>query len=180
MKCPRRPYDPNGVYQLPDEDTWRDDGTCSYCGSLNPDTLMARAESGEFELGPTDKGYKVYVKVLSGPKLKQTWRDCPRDDMSDRSALKLLIEKGRLVVGKKDADSIAELQAALARMPCVMGPDECTHWTTREVDHGKFYFMHLSEEQMRRFVDLYNAKTMKIGYPGHFYALPYFMKAAQG
>ena len=59
---------------------------------------------------------------------------------------------------------------------------------------SKFYFQHLSEEQMREFVDLYNARPhrqyndasltptdnnnepgMKIGYPGHFYQPPYFM-----
>lgn len=57
----------------------------------------------------------------------------------------------------------------------------------------KFYFQHLSEDQMREFVDLYNARPrrdysagdmtftggegegMKVGYPGHFYSSPYFM-----
>ena len=60
--------------------------------------------------------------------------------------------------------------------------------------HGKFYFQHLSEEQRREFVDLYNARPrrtysdtgmtfavtgastgMAVGYPGHFYVLPFFM-----
>lgn len=40
--------------------------------------------------------------------------------------------------------------------------------------HGKFYYMHLSKEQRRRFVELLNEKKMKIGYPGCFYVLPYF------
>ena len=40
---------------------------------------------------------------------------------------------------------------------------------------GKFYFMHMSEEQMQKFIDLINAKEMKIGMPGHFYTRPYFV-----
>lgn len=40
---------------------------------------------------------------------------------------------------------------------------------------GKFYFQHLSEEQMREFIDLLNARRLNIGYPGHFYVLPYFI-----
>lgn len=39
---------------------------------------------------------------------------------------------------------------------------------------GKFYFQHLSNEQRDEFVTLHNDKTMKIGYPGHFYVRPYF------
>ena len=40
---------------------------------------------------------------------------------------------------------------------------------------AKFYYQHLSDEQMRKFVVLYNDKTMKIGYPGRFYVMPFFM-----
>jgi hypothetical protein len=58
------------------------------------------------------------------------------------------------------------------------GPDDCVHWVTEEQDHGKFYFQHLSEEQMKRFVDLYNDQTIKCGYPGYFYVNPFFMKSA--
>lgn len=42
-------------------------------------------------------------------------------------------------------------------------------------DVAKFYYQHLSEDQRRRFVDLYNDHTMKIGYPHHFYVNPFFM-----
>jgi hypothetical protein len=44
-----------------------------------------------------------------------------------------------------------------------------------DTDIGKFYYQHLSDEQRQEFVALVNDKTMKIGYPGHFYRLPYFM-----
>lgn len=40
----------------------------------------------------------------------------------------------------------------------------------------KFYFQHLSTEQKQRFVDLLNSKRFTIGYPGSFYALPFFIK----
>lgn len=38
----------------------------------------------------------------------------------------------------------------------------------------KFYFQHLEEDQRREFVDLINTSALKIGYPGHFYVLPFF------
>lgn len=145
MYCPRGPG-PDTPFHSPfnGEMEWRDDGTCSYCGSLNPDTLMERLEAGDIEVGPTDKSYKIYVRNNGGQPFKQTYREgC---DM-----------------GKPGSS-------------CT-GPDDCAHWTTREVEQTKFYFQHLSKEQMVRFVELLNEKKMKVGYPGHFYVTPYFCKA---
>jgi hypothetical protein len=58
-------------------------------------------------------------------------------------------------------------------------------WTTTESDDNKFYFVHLSQEQKKEFVELYNRSVteqnpslMKIGYPGHFCRFPYFMAPA--
>jgi hypothetical protein len=56
------------------------------------------------------------------------------------------------------------------------GPDDCTHWTVRETNQGKFYFQHLSEVQMQRFVDLYNEKKLKMHGGYHFYVAPFFMR----
>lgn len=56
------------------------DGTCDWCGSLNPDVLMARLEEGDVELVPTDKSYKVYVRNRGGERFRQAWRDCPRGE----------------------------------------------------------------------------------------------------
>ena len=59
MKCERR----KEVYRalVEDvEDTWGEDNTCSYCGSLNPDEVFKRIEAGE-EIIPTDKSYKIYI-----------------------------------------------------------------------------------------------------------------------
>ena len=44
---------------------------------------------------------------------------------------------------------------------------------------AKFYFQHLSEAGKDRFIAMLNSKAMKLGYPGHFYALPYFVTRAR-
>lgn len=43
----------------------------------------------------------------------------------------------------------------------------------------KFYFQHLDQAGRDKFIELYNANRMRIGYPGHFYSLPYFCKRVQ-
>lgn len=43
----------------------------------------------------------------------------------------------------------------------------------------KFYYQHLSDEQMNRFIELANNGTMKIGYPGRFYVRPFFVEIAK-
>jgi hypothetical protein len=101
--CPRRqqeigPWDRNAA------DSWRANGTCSFCGSMHPDEFMRRAEAGE-EIDPTDKDYKAYVGA-----------------------------------------------------------------------RAKFYFQHLSGAQQQRFIELLNAGTIKLGYPGHFYVRPFFVR----
>jgi hypothetical protein len=40
----------------------------------------------------------------------------------------------------------------------------------------KVYFQHLSEDQKREFVDLYNSGTVNLGVPGVFYVMPFFMR----
>lgn len=132
-------------------DAYRDDNTCSYCGSFNPEALMERIEAGTVELGPTDKNYKVYVKNNGGEPFKQTYRQCPPPER-------------KVVDGKEIIERCA-------------GPDTCTHWVTRERDETKFYFQHFTEEQARKFIDLLNEKKLHIGYPGHFYIRPFFIKS---
>lgn len=39
---------------------------------------------------------------------------------------------------------------------------------------NKFYFQHLSVEEQARFVTLLNERKVNVGYPGHFYVLPFF------
>ena len=45
-----------------------------------------------------------------------------------------------------------------------------------ENEKTKFYFAHLSEDQMRKFVEIHNEKKLKFHYPGYFYRFPFFMK----
>jgi hypothetical protein len=80
MQCPRRSESGLGsVFKVGKDDVYREDNTCSWCGSLNPATLMERIEAGTVQLGPTDKSYKVYVHNAGGEAFKQTYRDCPAD-----------------------------------------------------------------------------------------------------
>lgn len=68
--CPRRVEAPPGwLAQHADHDRWElRDGRrcCSWCGSTNPDDLMAALRDGAVELGPTDKSYKAYVHAAPG------------------------------------------------------------------------------------------------------------------
>jgi hypothetical protein len=61
MLCPRRIENPS-IFNYPDSDEWRSDGTCSYCGSISPEKFF-EAIADSVEIGPTDKSYKVYVKL---------------------------------------------------------------------------------------------------------------------
>lgn len=126
MNCPRR------LYAGQSDDFWREDNTCSYCGSLNPETFMSRLEAGDVQLSPTDKTYKVYLRNREGGRpFMQTYRTD-----SDRTG------------------------------------DASKHtWETRETSQMKFYFDHLGESQMQRFVELYNDKKLNV----FFTRLPSFM-----
>lgn len=66
LPCPRRIEGPDIAGSDPSKDAWRPDDTCSFCGSVNPDVLMARIEAGTVQLGPTDKRYKIYVENEGG------------------------------------------------------------------------------------------------------------------
>lgn len=103
--CPRR-FGPSAA----GPDAWAPDGTCTYCGSVSGDIFMARLESGNVTLEPTDKNYKVYVNNKGGPSIGQ-----------------------------------------------------------------KFYFMHLTEAQKRRFVELFNEGRLIFEGGNAFYRLPFFM-----
>lgn len=135
--CPRRVESGmvGGPFRLPERDHLHEDGTCSWCGSLDGDILMERLEAGTIFLEGSDKNYKVYLKpVEGGPPLLQTSRV---DD--DRS-----------------------------------GDQSKWKWETKEVDHGKFYWMHLSVSQLQRFIELWNERRIKHS----LYVLPYFMRVA--
>ena len=127
-----------------DYSAWPDDGHCHQCGSLNPDTFMARLEAGTISIDPTDKNYKVYVHNDGGDKFK-------RSHLTDKPSV-----PGEIM---KD-------------------PRDQSLWTfaTEERDDTKFYFQHLSVNQMQRFVELLNEKKLKLNAPGYFYRPPFFVQ----
>lgn len=43
------------------------------------------------------------------------------------------------------------------------------------VPFTKFYFQHLSELGMQKFVDYVNGQKFKLAFPGHFYSTPFFV-----
>lgn len=160
--CPRRAEGPPGAY--PGTDLWEyghglitDERllTCSFCGSVQPEEFLAKVKEG-WIVGPTDKSYKAY---LSRPLTEE-----------EQAAHKAKWLTGWQAQGVRDhGHSEAEVEETYENvvLPTAQG---------REV--GKFYFQHLSPEQRTEFVALYNDKTMKLGYPGHFYSRPFFVREA--
>lgn len=59
--CPRRMGTWGPWERVENLDGWREDGTCTFCGSLNPVEFLEQLERNEVVLTPTDKNYKVYV-----------------------------------------------------------------------------------------------------------------------
>lgn len=47
-------------------------------------------------------------------------------------------------------------------------------------EHSKFYFQHLSDDQMKRYIELHNDKKIKYGYPGYLYVQPFFARSSGG
>lgn len=162
--CPRRAENPASATMFPGGDTIRADGTCSYCGSLSADVFMAGIESGDVELGPTDKSYKVYV-------------DMPEPDADQ------LVIRGSSNVEKRPGDNwhrVGDIDAS--KIDTRGWSLHADNWYLVEprgaVRHAKFYFQHLSREQQDRFIELHNEKRLRIGYPGRFYVRPFFCGVA--
>lgn len=67
----------------------------------------------------------------------------------------------------------------LVRAGEMLGPTDKTYKVyVGEPNHSKFYFQHLSEDQRREFFELYRTDRLAVGYPGHFYVLPFFITHA--
>ncbi len=139
---------------------WREDGTCSYCGSLSPALFFEAIKNG-CELGPTDKDYKVYVD-RPDPEVGIPWVY----GMANFEQT----GPGWVQVTTENQDTLPK-----TGMPLTLG-----HWVQVEpkqaIKHDKFYFYHLNREERIQFVVLLNAGQVKVGVPGFFYQLPFFMK----
>ncbi|MEU1552094.1 hypothetical protein ABZ517_05155 [Streptomyces scabiei] len=167
--CPRRTYEMGPWERGEGLDTWSTrpgngaGPSCSFCGSLHPDRFMELVHAG-WIVGPTDKSYKAYLcQPLTDEEKaehKARWMDGFTANEIRASA------KDRGTTPEQvttDLEALYEAQVA----PLAEGTKQ-----------AKFYFQHLSEEQQHTFIDLHNSRQMQVGYPGHFYQLPYFMRLA--
>jgi len=81
--CARR-SESFGAFAYPETDTWRADGTCSYCGSLSPAALFAAIEPPHVILGGVE-GYSL---------------------ISVRHALRELVRQGRVTFAGADCERL--------------------------------------------------------------------------
>lgn len=141
------------------EAIWSKEGgylSCSWCGSIHPDVLFDAIEKG-FEVEPTDKNYKLYVLLPNPEEGKLV-------EMGSRSGPTVDPRTGEWGIDNPTDD---EIISGRYDRP-IMGVAEATK-------RAKFYFQHFDVDEKKRFVELLNQKKMKVGFPGHFYQLPFFI-----
>lgn len=157
--CPRK-SEATLSSQLKHDSRWRDDGTCSYCGSLSPELFFKAIEEG-VEIGPMDKDYKVYVH-RPDPDAGKPW-------INESANFKPDCGEGWFFITPENVDALpgTDFRDLLGRWVRI-GKRSATLF-------GKFYFQHLDDGRAR-FVELLNAKRINIGPPGHFYQLPFFVR----
>lgn len=160
MRCPRQ-SETGSDHEM----EWRSDGTCSYCGSISAAAFMDAIREGR-EVGPTDKNYKAYITVRN-PRVGQesvfgsaNFNAGPKFEVVTQE----MLDSGR---GGIDA-RVHEVGSFV-----LFGIEPPTHT-------AKFYFQHLNEPEQREFVALHNSKKIRVGFPGYFYVMPFFMVVAHG
>lgn len=165
-----------------DYSQWPDDGTCHSCGSLNADVFMARLEAGTVRLDPTDKNYKCYVHNDGGAPFKQSFRTDSVEKRAKKAAeflgrvrpeYRANVIADQVRAGDLSLDDAADIDAYAAGDK--LDPMRNWKFETQEQSQTKFYFEHLSEPQMKRFIELLNEKRIKLNYPGYFYRKPFFV-----
>lgn len=148
-------------------DTWDVDRdgfrTCSFCGSLHPDDVLAHLRNG-VEIHPTDKNYKGYL-MAPDPKAGQRRID-GMSNANERPGANWI---------QVTEEHLPELRAA------GWGTENKVGQWMLYAEHSalaqvKFYYQHFNEEHRREFIEMANARKLNIGYPGHFYVLPFFCK----
>lgn len=177
--CPRRIADGMHTADIPfkmagpGQDSWTTRAGlvgqptgCSYCGSLPGDQFMDAVRAGR-EIGPTDKSYKLYLKVPhpapgslrlvssgTGPASGRPWSDLTR-------AEKDLIKSEHSLFPKNRKEGFY------------------TFATWGELTEAKFYTHHLTEEQGWEFYRLWKQQRIAWGYPGHAYTRLYLPGPSQ-
>jgi hypothetical protein len=173
--CPRRLENPGQWRNIGEQDLWEfdrglagQDGvgpSCSYCGSLAPDRFMELVEQGWW-VDPTDKAYKAYLaEPLTDEQVAQRRTDWMAAGFVQR------MRDAACTDHAKNVEAVIERE--WQQMPASQGHGQVL---------AKFYYQHLSVDQQQRFVELINDGGMRIGTPGYFYALPFFVhmsKAAE-
>lgn len=163
LPCPRRAESPIAVTS-PETDRWRDDKTCSYCGSLNPEVFMRLAAAGN-KIIPTDKNYKAYIEVDNALVGK---RACVSSSTHPTDGYELLTEELADTVSWERTTDRERYVGRYVRFS--------EHPAKKS---RKFYFQHLSEDQMQEFIEIYNAKKLNFAAPGYFYNMPFSMRAVE-
>ena len=118
-----------------------------------------KARGAEFKCGRRMEGYP-YAEALAGPdfwRFDGTCNYC--GSLSPVQFFKAIEDECE--IGPTDKNYKVYIEGEKA--PNVRGVD-------------KFYFQHLSEDEQRHFIELLNLGKVKIGYPGHFYTKPFFIK----
>lgn len=140
--------------------------SCSFCGSLHPVRFMELVRAG-WVVGPTDKNYKAYLgQPLTDAVIaerKAAW--LAKTDGLAEAIRQLAREDGQ---SEEQVESSLNLKWNERELPLLQG--SCGQ-------EAKFYYQHLTPEEMTEFVQLYNERKMHVGYPGHFYVLPFFCQA---
>lgn len=67
-----------------------------------------------------------------------------------------------------------DFMAAIERGEEATPTDKCYKVYLRSA-RGKFYWLHLTDEQQKKFIKLLNHNQVNIAFPGRFYVLPLFM-----
>jgi hypothetical protein len=168
--CPRRAEAPNRV---PGPDRWRNTPalvdasaaagpTCSYCGSLEPGRFLDLIEAG-WLLEATAKDYKAYLhRRLSEQEIAQRQQDWLAGTVAQA------VRRVEEAAGKTPD----EIDLLLARR----WEKERGDWAATCAE-AKMYYQHLSVEQKRRFIELFNNRTMQFTRLGRFTVDPYFCVA---
>jgi hypothetical protein len=158
MTCPRQRDEAVLPSQREHRAHWRDDSTCSYCGSLSEGALFEAIERGD-EIHPTDKNYKIYI-VIPNP---------------DAGKMRVVSAANYQCEGDGWVQVTEEVLPSLP----AEARDDLGKWVqiapTEATKHAKFYFQHLTEFGRGYFLRLYNEGKLKLAYPGYFYVLPFFV-----
>ena len=160
--CPRRSETP--MVQARGNDFWSKDTEsgyrrCSCCGSMHPDDLFEMIEKKTCEISGTDKNYKIYVDAphphVGAPRI---FSSCSHPSHGYE---KLTEDRAK----QAGLDSYA-IHAHLGGYVKIdrQGPRA----------NLKFYYMHLSDEQRNRFIELYNSRQLPLEPQFGLYRTPYF------